>query len=227
MSIRFTKVLSFLTLALLGYGCGDVTIRNVRQDEPCLATDPAIANANCGGCGVDSSFVCYNLRWTCFRGPTCSADGGGMVSDAAVVPTDRPGTPADVPVNGPRVAGAACRNGRGACARDSVWTPFNGQLICPIDPARPLGTPTMDVCDGVDNDCNGRVDEGCPCVFGTTQQCNVERNGVGICRAGTQTCGATGWSMGCSGTVLPAVSEICGNGVDDDCDGQTDNKGCI
>lgn len=47
--------------------------------------------------------------------------------------------------------------------------------------------------------------------------------GKGICKAGTKTC--SDGSMGaCAGEVLP-TQEICGNGLDDDCDGVADN-GC-
>ncbi len=49
--------------------------------------------------------------------------------------------------------------------------------------------------------------------------------GVGICRAGRHSCevdgaGARSWSS-CEGEVLPAL-EVCGNGLDDDCDGAID-----
>jgi hypothetical protein len=71
-------------------------------------------------------------------------------------------------------------------------------------------------CDGLDNDCDGTVDEGCACVVGTTQACGTN---VGACRAGTQTCGPTGFGE-CAGAVGPSP-EVC-NGVDDDCNGVAD-----
>jgi hypothetical protein len=47
--------------------------------------------------------------------------------------------------------------------------------------------------------------------------------GVGPCHAGVQTCApdGLGWSA-CQGQVLP-ISEICGNAVDDDCNGLSDD----
>jgi hypothetical protein len=85
-------------------------------------------------------------------------------------------------------------------------------------------------------DCNGDPSDGCEwnklqdgpctCTPGATQSCYQGAPGtqnVGPCKAGVQTCDASGTSWGpCVGQVLP-VSEICANGVDDDCDGVVDN----
>jgi hypothetical protein len=49
-------------------------------------------------------------------------------------------------------------------------------------------------------------------------------DGKGICKAGTRTCDATGQWGSCTGEILP-TAEICGNGLDDDCDGVADG-GC-
>jgi hypothetical protein len=64
----------------------------------------------------------------------------------------------------------------------------------------------------------------CTCTPGATQPCYFGppgTAGVGICKSGTQTCGAGGWES-CVGQVVPAIAEICGNGLDDNCDGQVD-----
>jgi len=84
--------------------------------------------------------------------------------------------------------------------------------------------------DGLDNNCNGVIDEGCACTA-ATQLCfpgAAEFAGVGRCVQGTQTCSGEFWGD-CVGAVLP-LAELCGesghgNGVDDDCDGLTD-EGC-
>ncbi|MFZ5469118.1 MAG: MopE-related protein [Myxococcota bacterium] len=85
--------------------------------------------------------------------------------------------------------------------------------------------------DGVDNDCDGLVEEGCACNGLTQQACYrgpVQSRGQGECRDGVQMCLEdelqTGWGL-CQGDVLP-TPEVCGNGNDDDCDGQIDN-GCV
>jgi hypothetical protein len=91
------------------------------------------------------------------------------------------------------------------------------------------GTPssTGERCgDGIDNNGNGAVDEGCGCTIGTTQPCTsgtAESRNVGACRDGTQPCVGEGqfahWGP-CEGEQLPRT-ETC-NGLDDDCDIATD-----
>ncbi len=46
--------------------------------------------------------------------------------------------------------------------------------------------------------------------------------GVGPCKGGTMTCESEGTWSPCNGEVLP-VPEICGNGIDDDCNGVVDD----
>lgn len=73
--------------------------------------------------------------------------------------------------------------------------------------------PSEELCNGLDDDCNGIVDDG---VEGAGALCGI---GVGACAPGVRTCVAGEWE--CVGAVEP-VPESC-NGIDDDCDGKTDN----
>ncbi|MFO0602316.1 MAG: MopE-related protein [Polyangiales bacterium] len=118
----------------------------------------------------------------------------------------------------------ACRDGMQRCegtGEFGTWSACTGATL-----------PADDVCgDGVDQDCNGVVDDGAMCCrAGTTASCYSGPAGTlgrGICRAGTRTCTTSGAPGMCMGEVLPRM-ETC-NGVDDDCDGTVDEdcQACI
>jgi len=77
--------------------------------------------------------------------------------------------------------------------------------------------PTSEIFDGIDNDCNGFIDDGCVCNESQTEMCGSP---VGECIPGTRTCTNCVWGE-CTGQIGP-FDEVCGNGLDDDCDGATD-----
>ena len=82
---------------------------------------------------------------------------------------------------------------------------------------------STEVCDGLDNDCDSEVDEGCLCVDGDTQGCfsgDPNLLGVGECAEGTQTCDLSGSWGPCVDEVLPADEEC--DGADNNCDGAVD-----
>jgi len=91
-------------------------------------------------------------------------------------------------------------------------------------PAAADGTPGSG--DGRDDDCDGQVDEGCPCRPGEMRACfpgAPDRRGVGACRDGMMRCTELGAWVGneCQGATAPA-RETC-DGRDEDCNGAIDN----
>ena len=77
-------------------------------------------------------------------------------------------------------------------------------------------------CDGLDNDCDGKVDEG-PGDAPLQRACwthAAAARGRGSCQDGAQVCLGGAWG-GCDGQVAPSV-ELC-DGVDSDCDGVVDD----
>lgn len=99
-----------------------------------------------------------------------------------------------------------CVKGQRLC-KQGQWQPCTGETL-----------PSVEICDGKDNDCDGQVDEGIQraCYTGPTGT-----KGKGLCKGGTQTCQAGQWGN-CAGEVVPAA-EIC-DGKDNNCDGQIDNQ---
>ena len=117
-----------------------------------------------------------------------------------------------------------------------VWKCVNGGIRCTALPGAYV--PTLEICDYVDNNCNGQIDEGFPLL--------TDKNNCGACGVTCEMDNAIGGCIngqcvieqclagyrdkngdptdGCEilCPVWPPRAETC-NGLDDDCDGVADN----
>jgi len=100
-----------------------------------------------------------------------------------------------------------CKSGTQACDINGHWDKCEGEIL-----------PDTEICDGLDNDCDNSVDEGCSCSNNEKKNCGTD---IGLCENGEQTCKDGIWGD-CIGGIAPD-DEIC-DGFDNNCNGEVDEN---
>ncbi len=211
-------------------GAGDPTF-------VCLPTLTAL----CRPCLADTECAALSAQALCVEIVTGGRFCGGICDEA----TDCPEGYACQPAQGTKGAGSQCVRIAGTCGCSPKATNDGAATACtssnslgacagirkctlvglsPCDAA----APATETCDSVDNDCNGKTDEGsatgCTAKFSDT-----DGDGWGKTEASSCTCGApapgfsekTGDCDDDAKSLHPDKTDVC-NGTDDNCNGKTD-----
>lgn len=173
---------------------------------------------HCGEVCAPDGFTLVQLgRGACSPGSwDCTVDGGTCIG--AVLPKQEECSPEDLDCNGV-VGDVPPRDCTNFCGARSIQYCNHGAWDMCITAPEEFTAP--EVCNGRDDNCNGKIDEGIaamPCYSGDLSDLSSPNV---ACRYGTKFC-ANGELTACMGEVLPS-KEIC-DGIDNNCDGTVDEN---
>ncbi|MCC6217835.1 MAG: hypothetical protein IT376_23450, partial [Polyangiaceae bacterium] len=197
---------------------------NALIDEGLNVYQDCQQNSECG------SGTCNQGRCTCTADAQCNLAGGFACAAGS----------------GTRFCKPACSVGVGACQRNGVRKCSGGNSACCTNDgsaactALSAGAQGTEVCNGLDDNCNGIIDDvpgGCSTTCfpeicnGVDDDCDGTADdnpagvgvacgsSVGICDPGVTAC--VGGALVCQGGTPAGPTELC-NGLDDDCNGSVD-----
>ncbi|MCC7523077.1 hypothetical protein IT407_04770 [Candidatus Uhrbacteria bacterium] len=227
-----------------------VYVCNATGMRECNAATGTPASETCDNLDNDcDGSVDETVTRSCYTGPAgtatvgecrygnqvCTAGSWSTTCSGEVLPaTDVPDNGLDEDCNGADMGlvecgsdtrvGRGCTVGIGECVASGVFTcdTPTGTIGCSAVP----GVAMTELCDDLDNDCDGTIDDG---VVRSCYTGPPGTDGIGICHRGTEVCmvgvGAPPWSS-CMGEQTP-LTEIPDNGIDEDCSGSDlESVGC-
>ncbi|TNE88527.1 MAG: hypothetical protein EP330_14235 [Deltaproteobacteria bacterium] len=110
------------------------------------------------------------------------------------------------------LVGETCSEGVGECEDTGVWECIVGNRVMTLECSAQAGTPSDELCDDLDHDCDGDPMNG----FVIDEVCTV---GLGECAAtGLTVCLANGSGTECDAVAGTPGTELCDD-LDHDCDG--------